>query len=140
MKHYSHVTNSASSGIGAWKLVIRSWEHLPFSHPAASEYSSKLSHHGLSNSYSQNIFSRAIRKIFYYIPENSSYQELGFMVYFNSGSTVLGKSISKYIFFLFLKGNICCGYSLEAPRRGASNEYPQHMFSWRNKKNINNFV
>ena len=28
---------------------------------------------------------------------------------------------------------------LEAPRRGASNEYPQHMFSWRNKKNINTF-
>ena len=26
-------------------------------------------------------------------------------------------------------------YSLEAPQRGASNEYPQHMFSWRNKKN-----
>ena len=25
-------------------------------------------------------------------------------------------------------------YSLEMPRRGASNEYPQHMFSWRNKK------
>ena len=24
--------------------------------------------------------------------------------------------------------------SLEAPRRGASNEYPQHMFSMRNKK------
>ena len=30
----------------------------------------------------------------------------------------------------------CCGYSLEAPRRGASNEYPKHMFSSRNKKNI----
>ena len=27
-------------------------------------------------------------------------------------------------------------YSLEAPRRGASNEYPQHMFSSINKKNI----
>ena len=27
-------------------------------------------------------------------------------------------------------------YSLEAPRRGTSNEYPQHMFSWINKKNI----
>ena len=27
-------------------------------------------------------------------------------------------------------------YSLEAPRRGASNEYPQHMFSLRNKKYI----
>ena len=40
------------------------------------------------------------------------------------------------IFFLFHHENICCGYSLEAPRQGASNEYPQHMFSWRNKKNI----
>ena len=29
-------------------------------------------------------------------------------------------------------------YSLEAPRRGASHEYP-HMFSWRNKKNVNTF-
>ena len=40
------------------------------------------------------------------------------------------------IFFLFLHKNICCGYSLEAHWRGASNEYPQHMFSWRNKKNV----
>ena len=24
--------------------------------------------------------------------------------------------------------NICCGYSFEAPRPGASNEYPQYMF------------
>ena len=37
--------------------------------------------------------------------------------------------------FLFLNKNICCGYSLEAPQRGASSEYPQHLFS-RNKKNI----
>ena len=28
------------------------------------------------------------------------------------------------------------GYSLESPRWGASNEYPQHMYSSRNKKNI----
>ena len=32
------------------------------------------------------------------------------------------------LFFLFLDENICCGCSLEAPRRGASNEYPQHVF------------
>ena len=31
-------------------------------------------------------------------------------------------------FFLFPEENICCGYSLEAPHRGASNEYPQHVF------------
>ena len=40
------------------------------------------------------------------------------------------------ISFLFLHENIHCGYSLEVPRWGASNEYPQHMFLWRNKKNI----
>ena len=38
--------------------------------------------------------------------------------------------------FLFLHKNICCGYSLEVPHWGTSNEYPQHMFLWRNKKNI----
>ena len=40
------------------------------------------------------------------------------------------------ISFLFPNKNICCGYSLEVPQWGASNEYPQHMFSLRNKKNI----
>ena len=29
---------------------------------------------------------------------------------------------------------MCCGYSLEAPHRGTYNEYPQSMFSCRNKK------
>ena len=32
--------------------------------------------------------------------------------------------------------NIDCGYSLEPPRRGGSNEYPQSMFLSRNKKII----
>ena len=31
--------------------------------------------------------------------------------------------------------NIDCGHLLELPRRGGSNEYPQPMFSSRNKKN-----
>ena len=31
--------------------------------------------------------------------------------------------------------NIACGYSLEPPRWGGSNEYPQPMFLSRNKKN-----
>ena len=30
---------------------------------------------------------------------------------------------------------IDCGYSLEPPRQGGSNEYPQSMFLSRNKKN-----
>ena len=40
----------------------------------------------------------------------------------------------KKIFFLFIKENICYRYSLEAPWQGASNEYPQHMFSLRIRK------
>ena len=32
--------------------------------------------------------------------------------------------------------NIDCGYSLEPPRRGGSNEYPQFMFLSRNKKKM----
>ena len=32
------------------------------------------------------------------------------------------------LFFLFLLQNIDCGYSLEPPRRGGSNAYPQSMF------------
>ena len=31
------------------------------------------------------------------------------------------------LFFLFLLKNIDCGYSLEPPRRGGSNEYPQSI-------------
>ena len=53
------------------------------------------------------------------------------------------------IFFTFLLKNIDCGYSLEPPRRGGSNEYHtlflsrggsneylQSMFSSRNKKKM----
>ena len=38
------------------------------------------------------------------------------------------------IFFLFLLKNIDCGYSLEQPRRGGSNEYLQSMFLSRKKE------
>ena len=37
-------------------------------------------------------------------------------------------STAVYIIFLISAQNIDCGYSLEPPRRGGSNEYPQSMF------------
>ena len=37
--------------------------------------------------------------------------------------------------FLIFAQNIDCGYMLEPPRRGGSNEYPQSMFWSKNKKN-----
>ena len=36
--------------------------------------------------------------------------------------------IKIWIFFLISAQNIDCGYSLEPPRRGGSNAYPQSMF------------
>ena len=42
--------------------------------------------------------------------------------------------INTMIFFMFSAQNIDCGYSLEPPRRGGSNEYPQFMCLSRNKK------
>ena len=36
--------------------------------------------------------------------------------------------------FLIFPQNIDCGYTLEPPRRGDSNEYPQSMFWSKNKK------
>ena len=39
------------------------------------------------------------------------------------------------IFFFNFAQNINCGYTLEPPRRGGSNEYPQSMFWSKNKKN-----
>ena len=38
-------------------------------------------------------------------------------------------------FFFDLSGPVDCGYSLEPPRRGGSNEYPQSMFLSRHNKN-----
>ena len=45
-------------------------------------------------------------------------------------------SDKKILYFFYISAqNIDCGYSLEPPRRGGSNEYPQSMFLSRNKKN-----
>ena len=56
--------------------------------------------------------------------------------YIENFTTKKGKFSDKksYIFHIFAP-NIDCGYSLELPRQGGSNEYSQSMFLSRNKKN-----
>ena len=44
-------------------------------------------------------------------------------------------SQKKMIFFFIFVQNIDCGYTLEPPHRGGSNEYPQSMFWSKNTKN-----
>ena len=50
---------------------------------------------------------------------------------------VLKKKIftGKFLIFSYFYQNIYCGYTLEPPWRGGSNEYPQSMFWSKNKKN-----
>ena len=43
--------------------------------------------------------------------------------------------MKKSSIFYISAQNIDCGYLLELPRQGGSNEYPQSMFLSRNKKN-----
>ena len=45
-----------------------------------------------------------------------------------------------YIIVLISAKNIACGYLLEPPRRGGSNEYPQAMFWAEIWKNIRTFI
>ena len=56
-------------------------------------------------------------------------------------NTVIYKIVKKENFhykifdiFLIFAQNIDCGYTLEPPRQGGSNEYPQSMFWSKNKK------
>ena len=46
-------------------------------------------------------------------------------------------SLEKNDYFNIFAQNIDCGYTLEPPHRGSSNEYPQSMFWSKNKKNSN---
>ena len=56
--------------------------------------------------------------------------------YIENFTTKKGKfSDKKFDIFHVLAQNIDCGYSLEPPQQGSSNEYPQSMFLSRNKKN-----
>ena len=57
-----------------------------------------------------------------------------FSLFIHSSDKMLFSVNSKILIFFLL--NVCCGYSLEAPRQGASNEHHQHMFLWRNTKNV----
>ena len=50
-------------------------------------------------------------------------------------SKIKKNSDKKYDIFHISAQNIDCRYSLEPPRWGGSNEYPQSMFLSRNKKN-----
>ena len=59
-----------------------------------------------------------------------------YMYYTDFSYVVKIESFHPKIFesFLIFAQNIDCGYTLEPPRRGGCNEYPQSMFWSKNKK------
>ena len=52
------------------------------------------------------------------------------------GYKIVNFQMKNYNIFLIFAQNIDCGYTLEPPQRGGSNEYPQSMFWSKNKKNM----
>ena len=60
-----------------------------------------------------------------------------FMENFTTKNWKFSDKNSDIYFFYISAQNIDCGYSLERPRQGGSNKYPQSMFLSRNKKNNN---
>ena len=53
---------------------------------------------------------------------------------FSSVKTENSLDFLKNIFLIFAQNIADCEYTLEPPRRGGSNEYPQSMFWNKNKK------
>ena len=60
---------------------------------------------------------------------NDHYKNTPIQIYrkFHLQKTEIFQVKNSDIFHIFIQ-NIDCGYSLEPPRRGGSNEYPQSMF------------
>ena len=65
----------------------------------------------------------------------SHYENTPIQIYRRFRLEKLKKSDKNPDIFHISAQNINCGYSLEPPRRGGSNEYPQSMFSSKTKKN-----
>ena len=55
--------------------------------------------------------------------------------FFSVKIKIFHKKNRYFSLLFFFAENIDCGYMLEPPRRGSSNEYPQSMFWSKNKKN-----
>ena len=67
---------------------------------------------------------------------NTNYENMP-MQYTEFFKFVKNKNFQKmFDFFLIFAQNIDCGYMLEAPRRGGSNEYPHSMYWSKNKQNM----
>ena len=62
-------------------------------------------------------------------------EAIAFLVFTNTTLRQLENfNLKNFVIFLIFAQNIDCGYTLEPPRRGGSNEYPQSMFWSKNKK------
>ena len=68
-----------------------------------------------------------------YTPSLRKHAHIIYSIFFFS-SRIDNFQRKNFDIFLIFAQNIDCGYTLEPPRRGGSNEYPQSMFWSKNKK------
>ena len=57
-----------------------------------------------------------------------------YYIYFSEVAKIENFQQKMFDIFLIFAQNIDCGYTLEPPRRGGSNEYPQSMFGAKIRK------
>ena len=89
------------------------------------------------NNWALNLNLKCILKGSLLLNINYHYENTPIQIYRNfhlQKLKIFGKK-KTLIFFQISAQNINCGYSLEPPRRGGSDEHPQPMFLSRNKKN-----
>ena len=76
-----------------------------------------------------------LKQCCFYVSSTSHYENIPIQIYWKVNRRKIENFQTKNsnIFHISAQ-NIDCGYSLEPPHRGGSNEYPQSMFLSRNKK------
>ena len=105
LTHYLMSNDSISGQRRLWSECVEADLGLRCSHMPEDTFSHGAAHFIITKTYLYNV--DPLKPYFYKV-------KLGFT--------------GVYIIFLFLLKNIECGYSLEPPRWGGSNEYPQSMF------------
>ena len=82
-----------------------------------------------------NLVSKIFQKLFKPLPCHKSIGKMLHAICISAVAVSLRwASCGPWASCSYFSTKTCCGYTLEAPRWGVSNEYPQHMFLLRNKK------
>ena len=87
----------------------------------------------------QKVLSKGVHSIHFFV---KTPVELISRVFEDNLGIILLISPLKHMLWVLIRiaMTVCCGYSLESPRQGDSNEYPKHVFYWRTEENYPSII